>query len=618
MTAISSTISRVPNLLRSTTSQSQINRTNLDIFRLTEQLSSGRAINRASEDTIRAATIAELDRSLELQAQRDRNLAVADNSLATLDNALAEASDLLLEARGIGLTQLNIGSSAEERRGQAQILDSILLSMLGVANRESEVGYVFSGSTPGSEAVSSFRGGYRYNGDGPGLLTDLGAAGGIPVTLGAGSAIGATSTRVRGNNVIEPDLTANTRLSDMRGARDAGIMTGEIDLVIDGNPPIRVDLRSADTIGDVADVIEGTIRNFETVNQVTVLGPNGVGTDADGLTFDVLAGSSLSFADIGAMSTASDLGIADDAGLAFTDVTGQGLPLSPELTWRSPVGLLDGQPLGQIRLRAAGLTQVVDLSNATTFQDVRNAIESAGLGARVEINDNRDGIDVYYEVAGGEELALSIEEVPGNDATATRLGIRTMSEATRLTEFNDGDGVGVVSGRADAVTGLIDPGLNTDFRITLGNGFEIDIDLQPTDTTTVQTVLAAINAQANDQLTAAGFPPDLFEAGLTDGPNGIAFEQDAALGGPITIEQLNNSRAAQDLGLLDGVYDAGNAQFLAEDRATVRVDNVFTRLADLRDALLGNDTNGIAIATDKLQGDLDRLAQSQALAGGFA
>ena len=66
----------------------------------------------------------------------------------------------------------------------------------------------------------------------------------------------------------------------------------------------------------------------------------------------------------------------------------------------------------------------------------------------------------------------------------------------------------VVDGVTDPTTGLVDPALNTDFRITLGDAAStrLDIDLRPQDMTDVQSLISRINSQAAPQLAAAGLP----------------------------------------------------------------------------------------------------------------
>lgn len=616
MSSIASSVNRVPNLLRTTTALSTINRTNLELFRVTQQLSTGQRITRPSQDSMAAALISSLDTSIESTDQLDRNLTAAAGSLDTLDSALGQTSDLLLDARDLALGQLNVATSAEERVGQAAVIDSIIQSMLGFANTRGEIGAVFGGSRPGSDPVVAFGGGYRYLGEGPGLETDLGRTGSLPVTLGGRHILGATSTRVQ-SVPISPDLTGDTRLDDLRGARGLGISRGQIELAYDGNPAVQIDLSETDTIQDVADRIEASLIEQQTTLGVTILGPNGVRVGADGLVFDLDAqggaNPQVTFADIGAGTTGADLGLTVDASgsaTAFSAASTTAQGIDPVLTDRSPLTNINGTALGSIRLSANDRSVVVDLSSVQTFGDLRNAIEATGLGVRVEINQDKSGFAVVHEVAGGATSALSIEEVPGNNLTATLLGIRTLGPLTAVSSFNDGRGVDVVD---DA-----DPVRSEDFRITLGDGTELNIDLSEADLATVQTLLDTINQQADAQLTALGRPTTDFTAQLSDGPNGIALVQDSAVGGVLAVTQRNNSPAAEQLGLLEGTFDAATSTLLGKDRAKVRVDNVFTHLIDLRDALLTDDTFGIGIATDTLNVDLDRVAETRGLVGGLA
>jgi len=78
------------------------------------------------------------------------------------------------------------------------------------------------------------------------------------------------------------------------------------------------------------------------------------------------------------------------------------------------------------------------------------------------------------------------------------------------------------------------------------------------------------------------------------------------------MNDLNGSNALIDLGL--DVPSSG-ARIVGEDRAMVAVEGLFTHLMDLRDALLGDDVTGIALAADRLEGDLDRLGRVQAEVG---
>lgn len=624
MGSIGTHYARVSNLLTSQSALAQLTRTNLGLFRTQTQLATGRAIGRYSDDAVKAATVSVLDDQLERAEQRARNLQHATSSLNVLDAALAEASELILQAKSIASTQVNVGSTPQERQQQAGVVTSLIENLFNIINRESVAGAVFGGETPGMRPMQELLGGYRYAARGEGLITDLGLQAAARITIGAGGTIGGTSARVEGQVDLDPVLTATTRLTEVAGARGLGVTLGNIEFAFNGGPRLAVDLTSVDTAGDVARAIEAAIRDYEQSSGTQVMGPGGVSFQGGSFTIDVVpdAGGNavpLNFFDIGSGVTARDLGLTDGNGMAFSDASPGGMDVQPRITWRTPISALAAltDVLGTIRINSMGQTRVVDLSGAQTVGDLRNLIEGTGLGLRVEINADGTAFNIVNEVAGARGQAMSIEEISGANLTATRLGIRSLSTSTRISDFNDGRGVQLVTGSIDPVTGLPDPGRDVDFTITLGNpaGTTFNVDLRPQDMATVQTLLDRINAQA----AAAGVSvPADFVATLGDGANGIVLLQNAGFANAIRVQDQNNSPAAGQLGLLAGAYDPATSTFRAEDNAKVRVDNLFTNLIDLRNALLDDDTSGITLAGGMLETFVDRLAQARALVGGYA
>jgi flagellin-like hook-associated protein FlgL len=133
-----------------------------------------------------------------------------------------------------------------------------------------------------------------------------------------------------------------------------------------------------------------------------------------------------------------------------------------------------------------------------------------------------------------------------------------------------------------------------------------DVDLAGSET--VQDVLDAINLAA----AAAGLNVGVdFEADLADTGNGLLIRDDTLPAGTTTVSSLNGSFAAEHL----GIKGSSSANLVGEDRAKVAVDSVFSHLIALRDALKADDETGISIATDKLESDVNRLAEARADVG---
>ncbi len=619
MTSIPAGLSRAPNLFLAQVQLDRINRGNVSLFNVQNRLATGRDINRVSDDPVKAAAISAINQSLDRSNQWLRNFDTAGTALDIMDGALGDAQDAGLEAKSLALEYINSTFNADDRAGAAVTVDGLLDKVFEVANRKSNVGHIFGGDHPGNQPVAELLGGYRFGASGDGLRIDLGPGVDVPLTLGPGSPLGGTSARVRGFTEIRPPVTDDTPVANLRGARGLGVQPGEIEIAF-GTETERVDLSGADVAGDIADAIEAGIRRIENRTGRELLGPQGVRFEARSLRIDVLAAdgvgpiAGLTIGEVGRGTAATDLGLTD-AG-TITSTNGNGTDLNPRLSWLSPLPNAEDVPLGQIRIRNGGQTRVVDLREAETLQDVRNAVEATGLGVRVELDPENGTIDLVSDLAVAVGNGLSVEEVAGNFDTAQRLGIRSFAAETETSSLNDGRGVRIIDGQADPETGEIDPARNTDFRVTLGDGRTFDVDLRPEDLTTI----AAISARVNQAAEQAGINvPNEFLAGVVEiGPGGLSLRQAGGATQPLQVEALNASPALRDLGLDEAVFDAGSAALVGQDVAQVRVRNIFSDLLDLRQALRNNDETGIGFAGEAVEARLTEIAQVRAIAGGDA
>jgi flagellar hook-associated protein 3 FlgL len=595
MSSISPYLTRIPNMLASQTALSSITRSNAQLIQLQIQLATGLAFSRPSEDPIGASTVLVLDDLLERREQRLRNLSHAQSMLSSVDSALGGASSMLLEAKGIALSQIGVGSDAETRAAQADVIDSILQGLQGIANRDSHGIRLFGGSSHTTAPFEGMLGGIRYGGSGSGLLSDIGLGGSTPLTLAGDRAFGAVSARVEGERDLDPSLRGSTRLVDLGGARGLGVTPGSLTVVVDG-VEVDVDLSDASTIEDVRAGLEAAMQTVDPGATVSLDAAAG-----DGFVVTPSAGVSIEIQDTGSGTVAADLGL---SGTYPGGVATMGDDLQPSLTWTTPLDSLDGMtvPLGVIRVSNGNQVREVDLSGASTAQDIRNTLEQLGLGIRVEIAESGDRLSIHNEVSGA---SMSISEVSGG-TTASDLGIRSFTESTPLSSFNDGGGVRILSGAIDPVTGLPDPAADMDVRVTLADGQTFEVDFVGAET--VGDIIAAMEAAA----MAAGIAvPGEFDAGLVDDGNGIAIHDFTAGAGELVVEGINNSPAAEQLGIIG----SGSAMIAGEDRAKVAVDGVFAHLIALRDALRADNEFGIEVAAERLEADLVRVAESRAEVG---
>lgn len=624
MTSIPPNLARVPNLLSSQIVRDNITRTSVSLLDLNGQLTSGKRLNSASDDPVGASLIGTLAARISASDTRLRNIDHASSSLGTVDNLLGEVTDLARQAKTIASDQIGVGSDAGTRKAQASVVESLIQELFALSNTTFADLHVLGGERTGVPPIERFFDGFRYVGRGDGLLTDLGPALRAPITIGADQALGALSARVEGDVDLNPSITASTRLDSLRGGRGAGITLGQVNVQIDsGTPPVAslaVDLSGSATVGDVLDKLESAIR---AADPAALSGgfPGGAAVNAagSGIAFNVAAGYQITISEVGGGTTAQDLGLtgAPYAGAGATHAA----DLDPRLTVFTAFGDLNpASPFapGDIVLDNGGRQGTVTVTNTTTIADFQRDVEKLGIGVRAEISSDGRHLNLINEVSGA---TLAVRESGGGTLTATSLGLRSLAGTTRTADFNFGRGVQIADGQIDPTTGLPDAARNTDFRITLTDGTAFTVDLVPSDLVDVNAVLARINAAAAGAGVAVGSGPGQFQATLLDGANGIALEDNLGGAGAVSVATLNG-RAAEDLGLLSGVFTAaggGNpARLAGEDRAKVRVDSLFSTLIDLKRALETNDVTGITFAGDRLEADLDRVTSTRAVVGGRA
>lgn len=156
-----------------------------------EQLSTGRVLNRPSDDPADVASAMRLRSSVGLQQQYARNAQDGMGRLDTLDSTLGTANDLVRKARELGQQAVNGALSQDARDALAVEIDQLRSSLLGAANTTYLDRPVFGGTTTGTAAFAEVGGVVTYAGDAnpvnrkvaDGVVIDVSVAG--PTAFGA-------------------------------------------------------------------------------------------------------------------------------------------------------------------------------------------------------------------------------------------------------------------------------------------------------------------------------------------------------------------------------------------------------------------------------------------------
>ena len=588
--SISVTESRTTMLSTSTRLLASLRNTQRALLEMQQQINTGRALNKPSDDPARTSTVLMLESQIEARSQHERNLQHALGLLNTTDAALADATEILLVTKSIASGQVGVGSNADTRANQASVIAAQIRAVVDIANRQFQGVSLFAGnrSAQASDPVfEEFLGGIRYLGSREDLQGDAGGGGPLGINSNGQDAFAALSSRVVSRVNLDPQATADTPITHVNGAQGVPVRLGTIRVTVDGTP-VTVDLQGSQTIGDVVTRINDAINGIDpAAGNLQVAGA--------GYQLNGAVGHTISIADIGSGQTTADLGI----NISSTGpVPAVGGDLDPQLTTQTTLAAL-GVPVdfaSGIKITQGAVTKVADFSSAVTVEDLINVVGQLDLGVRMEINDQQTGLNLISTVSG---LEMSIGENGGT--AAADLGLRSFGTQTQLSDFRFGLGVETVLGEDDFAIELHD-----------GRSFNVNLD----GVTTAGEVVTAINAAAGAAGLTVGGPGDAgteFNVGLAPNGNGFFFEDLTAGAGDFRVAQLGTSLAATHMGIYTDVGAAN--QILGEDEAKVRAESLLTHMIDLRDALLNDDSLGITLAGEKMDVDLETLARVRADVG---
>ncbi|MEE9293408.1 MAG: flagellin [Phycisphaerae bacterium] len=554
-------ITRVSHNFRTMSMLETLRRNTVDIFTQQNRLATGRRFTTPSDDPVAASQSLKMNDSLRRQDQILSNLRQADLLMSTADEALTEVNGLLNQAEAIASQSIGAQTNSGERRANAAVIASIHERLMVVGNRELRGSFIFAGRATQTAPFASALGGVVYLGDTGDRLARVGLFEQEPTNVPGNVVFGALSTSVGADADLRPALTADTRLTDLAGANSQGIRKGTV--VISDTPgnSLQIDLSSADTVGDVIDMINGGAESAGISVTVDIQG-NGL----------MIASGSATIRDTATGGTASDLGL-EAHGLQSV-----GSPdLGPRVTPNTLLASLNGGSGLDLetgfKITNGNRTVEIDLSDAVTIQDITNRINAAGIFVTAKVNQAGTGIEIVSQVSGAN---MSISDDGGSAAQA--LGIRTMNASTPLSSLNFGRGVEILEGKSDLLIST-----------RAGTSFEVNLD----GAETVGDVAALITQAAAD----AGIN---VTAAMSETANGIVIKDETGGTGTLSVNRANiDAFAVDDLGLLKTVADP-DSDLLSDDVGAVRADGVFTALIELERALLADDERALGEISERL------------------
>ena len=267
-----------------------LQRRQADLGTTQEQLTSGKRVNRASDDPTAAARA---ERALAVEARSKSTQRAVDasrNAMTLGESALGDASELLQQARDYIVGAGNASYTDAERRGVAASVRELRRQLLDLANRSDGAGsYLFGGQGSSAPPFVDMPGGVQFRGAAGHIDAAPGEA--LPLTI---DGLGAWLQGRTGNGVFETRAAISTgsAVIDTGVVTDPSSVTGDpytIDFSVSGGVTTYSVLRNgAPMVPPVANqpYTSGTAIEFDGMSVAIS------GQPADGDSFDAVPSTS--------------------------------------------------------------------------------------------------------------------------------------------------------------------------------------------------------------------------------------------------------------------------------------------------------------------------------------
>lgn len=555
---------------------------------LQKQLSTGRRIERASEDPSAAVRALAAQRGQEFKSQTSENLQAADTILSATESTLAQAQSIITEMRGVAISATSTTLSKEEIDAFSQQLKSGLDQLISISNKKFRDQFIFAGSQVRESPLAYIDDTVQFNANAEDLFTISDYSETVAANVRADDAFGVKSRDIIGTADLNAALTANTPLADLN--RGEGVRNSAIRLS-DGVEVVELGLSNAHNISDVVDKIAGTTLSGRELS--VTIGSAGLNISyADGL------GGLLRVGEVGSGSMANDLGINNTTTIGLSPVVGG--DLDPVVTEQSRlVDLFGGVGIStndSFLIRQGDKDYTITTNNLDTVEDLMNRIRQSGAQVAVSLDDSGRFFSLQSTESGS---TLTIGE--NGSTLATQLGIRTFDLDTSLDSLNLGRGLSLNE-------------LGDDIVISRSNGSQLSINLSGTKS--VSDVLNRINNHVDNQVPTLRVTASLASVG-----NGLTLSANNGAQ-PISISSVGGSQAVWGLGLIPpgqasvtGTPTGTTSEISGRDVSGIEVEGIFNSLIRLREAVEAGRPEDIERIAAGLDDDVQRMSLARGLVG---
>jgi len=389
------------------TSQTQQRNALNNIFRITEnmfnaqkEITSGKKINKPSDDPSGMRDTLALRTNIKQIKQFDRNINSNQLFLSRGESALDSIGVSLSRAKELSMVELG-GMSTSETRGYAKTeLDNIISKVLQDASAKVKNMYIFSGTNVNTNPFEVSASGAVYKGNSDNLMVQIEEGINVKVNIPGSEVLGTD---------LNPDLNTSTSVSDLNGG--TGITAGSFSITDRAGASGSVTITSSMTLANVITAIGNVSSNLTA----------SINSSGNGITImdtSSIIKNSLTVSEVDGGRTASSLGI-----VGTKDGNIEGMDLNAALSTNTKVSELNGGQgltLGDINIINGAASGVVSLSSATTIGGVIDLINAAASGT---VTASIDSAGTSLQVVSNNSSTIAVVNNVGTDTTAEELGI---------------------------------------------------------------------------------------------------------------------------------------------------------------------------------------------------
>ncbi len=408
---------------------------NEGLYKSSEQMSSGKRVNRPSDDPLAIGEI------MNFQTRLDRNdryatfTQKAKGVLSTSESLIASTTDVASRARELAMGAASGTSTPQTRLTTSLEIDNLIQHTIQTGNGKFGSDFLFSGRSTNVPPVTQNG---SYQGDTVALDAALSESASIAMTVKASDFLMAD---------LSPRLTVNTPLSSVKLGQ--GIGTGTFTITDRAGGTGTVNVTPGMTVGNLISAINGSGANvtaslpasgtysFQIVdnNTTTVTGP---------LRINDTAGT-----------TAASLGIAGNRPVRVMKSDS----LRPSATAGTALADLYGGiglPLSDISVINGSTSATVSFAGASTVGDIINAINASGANVTSALNANGTSLTLTSNNPSTVAYAKDINAGKTADQLGIGGGRNLILNLQRLSAALKNNDVKAISGLLDNLSTSID------------------------------------------------------------------------------------------------------------------------------------------------------------------